>query len=52
MLLMMRVCVLTEGAYVGRGCCTRHYREPVSFHLIKGYREQTVMENCNIEAIM
>ncbi|XP_053186026.1 C-C motif chemokine 20-like [Scomber japonicus] len=40
------------GSYSGRGCCTRYNRKPVPFQRIKGYREQTVIENCRIEAII
>lgn len=43
---------LTVGSHASSGCCTRYSRMPVPFQLIKGYREQTTMENCHIEAIM
>ncbi|XP_060940998.1 C-C motif chemokine 20-like [Limanda limanda] len=33
-------------------CCTSYNRKPVPFQLIKGYREQTIKENCNMEAII
>ncbi|XP_035026592.1 C-C motif chemokine 20-like [Hippoglossus stenolepis] len=33
-------------------CCTRYNRKPVPFQRIKGYREQTIRENCNMEAII
>ncbi|XP_019962507.1 C-C motif chemokine 20-like [Paralichthys olivaceus] len=33
-------------------CCTRYNRKPVPFQRIKGYREQTIKENCHIEAII
>ncbi|XP_076001275.1 C-C motif chemokine 19-like isoform X2 [Genypterus blacodes] len=42
----------TARARSSRGCCTRYYREPVPFQIIKGYREQTIWENCRIEAII
>ncbi|CAB1426967.1 unnamed protein product [Pleuronectes platessa] len=33
-------------------CCTSYNRKPVPFKLIKGYKEQTIMEKCNMEAII
>ncbi|KAF7649153.1 hypothetical protein LDENG_00146150 [Lucifuga dentata] len=35
-----------------RACCTRYNRKPVPFEIIKGYREQTIRENCRLEAII
>lgn len=43
---------LTAGSRASSGCCTRYSGVPVPFQIIKGYREQTTMENCHIEAIM
>ncbi|XP_044074267.1 C-C motif chemokine 26 [Siniperca chuatsi] len=40
------------GSHTGKACCTRYNRKPVPFQRIKGYREQTTMENCRIEAII
>ncbi|XP_070831048.1 C-C motif chemokine 17 [Chaetodon trifascialis] len=40
------------GSHVGKACCMRYNRKPVPFQRIKGYREQTTMENCRIEAII
>ncbi|XP_033993945.1 C-C motif chemokine 19-like [Trematomus bernacchii] len=40
------------GSHMGNACCTRYNRKPVPFQRIKGYREQTAKENCNIEAII
>ncbi|KAM7400857.1 hypothetical protein PAMA_005169 [Pampus argenteus] len=40
------------GSHFRRACCTRYNRKPVPFHRIKGYREQTIIENCRIEAII
>ncbi|KAM7379167.1 hypothetical protein PAMP_004737 [Pampus punctatissimus] len=40
------------GSHSSRACCTRYNRKPVPFHRIKGYREQTIFENCRIEAII
>ncbi|XP_040910248.1 C-C motif chemokine 26-like [Toxotes jaculatrix] len=37
---------------LSKTCCTRYNRKPVPFQRIKGYREQTAIENCNIEAII
>ncbi|XP_062261274.1 C-C motif chemokine 20-like [Platichthys flesus] len=33
-------------------CCTSYNRKPVPFQRIKGYKEQTIKENCNMEAII
>uniref|UniRef100_A0A3Q0SIR4 Chemokine interleukin-8-like domain-containing protein n=1 Tax=Amphilophus citrinellus TaxID=61819 RepID=A0A3Q0SIR4_AMPCI len=33
-------------------CCTSYSRRPVPFNRIKGYREQSLKENCRIEAII
>lgn len=43
---------LTVGSHASSSCCTRYSRKPVPPQLIRGYREQTAMENCQIEAIM
>lgn len=53
-LVMMLCClfVFAVGFHKGKACCTRYNRKPVPFQFIKGYREQTTMENCHIEAIM
>ncbi|XP_056277688.1 C-C motif chemokine 20-like [Pseudoliparis swirei] len=40
------------GSYLGRGCCTRYHRKPIPFQRIKGYRQQSVNENCHIDAII
>ncbi|XP_059200187.1 C-C motif chemokine 26-like [Centropristis striata] len=40
------------GSRVGRACCRQYNRKPIPFQRIKGYREQTTKENCNIEAII
>nr|XP_046265635.1 C-C motif chemokine 20-like isoform X2 [Scatophagus argus] len=39
-------------SHMGKACCTRYTRKPVPFQRIKGYREQTTLENCRIEAII
>ncbi|XP_073347603.1 C-C motif chemokine 20-like [Pagrus major] len=36
----------------GRACCTTYNRKPIPFQRIKGYREQTTIENCRINAII
>ncbi|XP_029309666.1 C-C motif chemokine 20-like [Cottoperca gobio] len=40
------------GSHMGKACCTRYNRKPVPFQRIKGFKEQTTQENCNIEAII
>ncbi|KAK5859817.1 hypothetical protein PBY51_021341 [Eleginops maclovinus] len=40
------------GTHTGKACCRRYNRKPVPFQRIKGYREQTTKENCNIDAII
>ncbi|XP_010742505.1 C-C motif chemokine 20 isoform X2 [Larimichthys crocea] len=35
-----------------KSCCTRYFRKPIRFQHIKGYREQTLWENCRIKAIV
>ncbi|KAG7526361.1 C-C motif chemokine 20-like [Solea senegalensis] len=37
---------------MSRACCTRYNRKPVPFQRIKGFREQTMKENCHMEAII
>uniref|UniRef100_A0A3Q4B7D9 C-C motif chemokine n=1 Tax=Mola mola TaxID=94237 RepID=A0A3Q4B7D9_MOLML len=39
-------------SHIGKACCTRYNRKPIPFARIRGYREQTAMENCHIEAII
>uniref|UniRef100_A0AAV2JWD1 Chemokine interleukin-8-like domain-containing protein n=1 Tax=Knipowitschia caucasica TaxID=637954 RepID=A0AAV2JWD1_KNICA len=33
-------------------CCTRFTRSPVPFHRIRGYKRQSALENCNLDAII
>ncbi|XP_069562370.1 C-C motif chemokine 19-like [Brachyistius frenatus] len=40
------------GSQVSRDCCSRYSRRPVPFQHIMGYIEQTIKENCRIEAII
>uniref|UniRef100_A0A8C6THG2 Chemokine interleukin-8-like domain-containing protein n=1 Tax=Neogobius melanostomus TaxID=47308 RepID=A0A8C6THG2_9GOBI len=35
-----------------RTCCTSYNRSPVPFNRIKGFKKQTIEENCDIEAII
>ncbi|CAG5896848.1 C-C motif chemokine 20-like [Menidia menidia] len=41
-----------ECDYANRGCCTSYSRNPVPFRNIVGYKEQTIKENCRMEAII
>uniref|UniRef100_A0A8D2ZR65 Chemokine interleukin-8-like domain-containing protein n=1 Tax=Scophthalmus maximus TaxID=52904 RepID=A0A8D2ZR65_SCOMX len=37
---------------MSRSCCTKYNTQPVPLQRIEGYREQTLKENCHIEAII
>ncbi|XP_047446020.1 C-C motif chemokine 20-like [Mugil cephalus] len=41
-----------RGAYTGKSCCTTYTRKPVPFNRVRGFREQSIRENCNIDAII
>ncbi|KAM8849319.1 uncharacterized protein AB9W97_021088 [Spinachia spinachia] len=46
------VCVCAHGSHAGKACCKSYDRKPVSFQRIRGHKEQTISENCHIEAIV
>ncbi|XP_041848898.1 C-C motif chemokine 20-like [Melanotaenia boesemani] len=39
-------------SHMNQGCCTSYSRKPVPVRNIKGYKEQTIEENCPIKAII
>lgn len=49
---LVMICVFGVGSHIGKACCTRYSKRPIPFAHIRGFREQTAMENCHIEAIM
>ncbi|XP_068605334.1 C-C motif chemokine 20 [Brachionichthys hirsutus] len=54
-LLCFMLCLLRPAALgfqIRKACCTSYTKRPVPSHLVKGYREQTTMEHCRIEAII